>query len=150
MSDPGPTGRRWGPAPLVIACVVVGFARLGLAAALHTAGLHPDYERGGFDLEGRRALLIATNQAVLGASADPTGVWISEVTEPCCDLLDAGMRVDVASPRGGPVPVDRQSLLWLVRTPAVDRNLVAGPDQSSGGETAQRMMGLLAARDDSP
>jgi len=68
MPDQGPTGQRWRLALLVIA-----FACFGLPAALHTAGLQPDYERGGLDLEDRLALRVATNQSVLGEWGDPTG-----------------------------------------------------------------------------
>ena len=116
-----PASRRLWLALFAIVLGVGVFVRFGLPAALHAAGLHPDYERGRYALDGRSALLIATNQAVLGETCDPTGVWISEVTEPYYDFLDAGLRVDLASPRGGRIPVDPQSLLWLVSTPAVDR-----------------------------
>ena len=103
--------------------VLVGvvFIRFGLPGVLHAAGLHPDYERGDFALEGRRVLLVATNHDVLGETGDPTGVAISEVTEPYYDFLDAGMQVDLASPRGGVIPVDPGSLLWLLSTPSVER-----------------------------
>jgi hypothetical protein len=88
------TARHFWLALLVIAVAAGGCARFGLPAALHAAGLHPDHERGDFDLAGRRALVIATNQAVLGETGDATGVFLSEVTEPYYDFLDAGMQVD--------------------------------------------------------
>ena len=68
MPDLGSPGDRWRAALLLIACFVPGFAGFGLPAALHAVGLHPHHERGDFDLEGRRALLIATNRAVLATS----------------------------------------------------------------------------------
>ena len=101
--------------------VGVVLLRFGLPGALHAAGLHPDYERGEFALDGRRILLVATNHAVLGEGGDPTGVAISEVTEPYYDFLDAGIQVDLASPRGGVIPVDPQTLFWVMSTPSVDR-----------------------------
>ena len=101
--------------------VGVVLLRFGLPGALHAAGLHPDYERGEFALEGRRILLVATNHDVLGEGGDPTGVAISEVTEPYYDFLDAGIQVDLASPRGGVIPVDPQTLLWVLSTPSVER-----------------------------
>ena len=101
--------------------VGVVLLRFGLPGALHAAGLHPDYERGEFALEGRRILLVATNHDVLGEGGDPTGVAISEVTEPYYDFLDAGIQVDLASPRGGVIPVDPQTLFWVMSTPSVDR-----------------------------
>jgi len=39
-----------------------------------------------------------------------TGVFGSELTVPYYVFLDAGRTVDVASPRGGPVPVDPLSM----------------------------------------
>ena len=101
--------------------VGVVLLRFGLPGALHAAGLHPDYERGEFALDGRRILLVATNHDVLGEGGDPTGVAISEVTEPYYDFLDAGIQVDLASPRGGVIPVDPQTLFWVMSTPSVDR-----------------------------
>ncbi len=103
--------------------LVVGvvFLRFGLPGVLHAAGLHPEYERGDFALDGRRILLVATNHDVLGEGGDPTGVAISEVTEPYYDFLDAGIQVDLASPRGGVIPVDPQTLFWVMSTPSVDR-----------------------------
>ncbi|MEL6980866.1 MAG: type 1 glutamine amidotransferase domain-containing protein [Actinomycetota bacterium] len=45
------------------------------------------------------------------------------MTVPYYAFLDAGMTVDVASPRGGVIPVDPQSLRAVVRTEADDRFL---------------------------
>ncbi|MBW2423741.1 MAG: type 1 glutamine amidotransferase domain-containing protein [Deltaproteobacteria bacterium] len=112
--------RRW----LLLLATVLGAAGglgFGLPALLHAAGLHPEHERGDFDLAGRRALLIATNQDVLGETNEPTGVFLSEVTEPYYDFLDARMAIDVASVRGGRIPIDPQSLLWFMSTPSVER-----------------------------
>ena len=53
----------------------------------------------------------------------PTGVYASELTVPYYAFLDAGMDVDVASPNGGVIPVDPQSLRAPLRTGACDRFL---------------------------
>jgi putative intracellular protease/amidase len=53
----------------------------------------------------------------------PTGVFSSELTVPYYAFLDAGMTVDVASPAGGVIPVDPQSLRGALRTEACDRML---------------------------
>ena len=58
-----------------------------------------------------------------------TGVFASELTVPYYVFLDAGMQVDVASPRGGIIPVDPLSMkgscarrttigCWAIRTSA--------------------------------
>ena len=97
-------------------------ARL-LRTALQRAGLHPDDpDAAEFDLAGHRALVVATNHAVLDVGK-PTGVFASEMTVPYYAFLDAGMDVDVASPAGGVIPVDPQSLKAVIRTEADDRFL---------------------------
>jgi putative intracellular protease/amidase len=53
----------------------------------------------------------------------PTGVFASEMTVPYYAFLDAGMKVDVASPLGGVIPVDPQSLKPVIRTGDDDRFL---------------------------
>jgi len=94
-----------------------------LRKLLQRAGMHPeDTETIDVDLAGRRALCIATNHGVLDIGK-PTGVFASELTVPYYAFLDAGMEVDVASPRGGVIPVDPQSLRAPVRTEACDRFL---------------------------
>ena len=91
--------------------------------ALRRLGMHPDdTETIDVDLSGRRALVIATNHAVLDIGK-PTGVFASELTVPYYAFCDAGMTVDVASPEGGVIPVDPQSLRSAIRTEACDRML---------------------------
>ncbi len=95
----------------------------GLRKVLAKAGLHPeDPHPTDIDLTGKRALVVATNHGVLDIGK-PTGVFASEMTVPYYAFLDAGMGVDVASPNGGTIPVDPQSLRAVVRTPADDRFL---------------------------
>lgn len=90
---------------------------------LQRAGLHPDdTETIDVDLTGRRALVIATNHGVLDIGK-ATGVFSSELTVPYYAFLDAGMEVDVASPDGGVIPFDPQSLKPALRTEACDRFL---------------------------
>jgi len=95
----------------------------GLRKVLQRVGMHPEDEES-IDLEfaGGRALVIATNHGVLDVGK-PTGVFASEMTVPYYAFLDAGMDVDVASPNGGAIPVDPQSLKPVLRTEADDRFL---------------------------
>lgn len=86
-------------------------------------GMHPDDpDATTFDLAGKRALVVATNAGVLDIGK-PTGVFASEMTVPYYAFLDAGMVVDVASPAGGVIPVDPQSIKPVVRTGEDDRFL---------------------------
>jgi arylsulfatase A-like enzyme/putative intracellular protease/amidase len=97
-------------------------ARL-LRKALQRAGMHPDDpDATTFDLAGRRALVVATNTAVMDIGK-PTGVFASEMTVPYYAFLDAGMDVDVASPLGGVIPVDPQSIKPIIRCADDDRFL---------------------------
>jgi putative intracellular protease/amidase len=66
--------------------------------------------------------VIATNHGVLDVGK-ATGVFASEMTVPYYAFLDAGMTVDVASPNGGVIPVDPQSVKPVLRTDADDRLL---------------------------
>jgi len=94
---------------------------------IHTLGLHPDYDGPSYKLPGKRALIIATNHGVLNkpgeTTGDPTGVMASEFTHPYYGFLDAGMDVDVASIKGGVIPVDPQTLGRMVITPEDKRYL---------------------------
>lgn len=92
-------------------------------AALRTLGVHPhDREAHRFDLAGARALCIATNHGVLDVGV-PTGLYASELTVPYYAFLDAGMAVDVASVRGGLVPIEPLSVKEPLRTAEDDRML---------------------------
>ncbi len=117
------SGRTW-PRVLVGIVVVLGlFAWQVLPQILHAAGLHPVCEEYAGDLTGRRALVVATNHDTLGDTGRPTGVAASELTAAYYEFLDAGMEVDVASPLGGRIPVDPQTLLWLIRSEYDERYL---------------------------
>ncbi len=94
---------------------------------LGAMGLHPE-ETGptlALNVAGARALCIATNHGVLDVGI-ATGVFASELTVPYYLFLDAGMQVDVASPKGGIVPIDPLSVKDSLRTPCDDR-LLADP-----------------------
>jgi putative intracellular protease/amidase len=97
---------------------------------LKRLGLHPeDAITTSLGMAGTRALCIATNHGALDVGV-ATGVFASELTVPYYAFLDAGMRVDVASPNGGLIPVDPLSMKGAIRTPQDDRLL--GDDQLRG------------------
>lgn len=102
---------------------------LGLAAPsiLHAMGVHPDYNGPSYELPGKKALIIATNHGVLNkpgeSTGDPTGVMASEFTHAYYGFLDAGMQVDMASIKGGNIPVDPATLGRMVRTAEDERYL---------------------------
>jgi putative intracellular protease/amidase len=91
--------------------------------ALQWLGVHPeDRDAQPLDMTGRSALCVATNHGVLDLGV-ATGVFASELTVPYYVFLDAGMAVDVASPKGGIVPVEPLSMKGAIRTPSDDRLL---------------------------
>ena len=58
----------------------------------------------------RRMLMIVTSHPRLGDTGKNTGFWAEELAVPYFALRDADVVVDIASPLGGPVPVDPGSL----------------------------------------
>lgn len=85
------------------------------------------------ELMGKRALIITTSQKNLDkwneetgefkASRKKTGVYAAEMTEPYYVFTDAGLEVDVASIKGGEIPIEKLSLRWYLRTPSDKRFL---------------------------
>ena len=107
--------------------VLVGVFLLALPTILHKAGLHPEYTGPTTALPGMRALIITTSHSVLappGETEGPaTGVMASELTHPYYTFLDGGMEVDIASIQGGEIPIDPQTLRFMIKSPEDDRYL---------------------------
>lgn len=63
-------------------------------------------------LDGLKVAIIVTSHAAMGEgpAAEPTGVWLEELTTPYYHLVDAGLEVDVFTIAGEAVPVDPRSL----------------------------------------
>ena len=111
---------------ILASAVIILFAfavYLGLPLLLNAMGLHAHYQGQGFDLGGRKALIITTSRGVLGDTGKKTGVYASEMTVPYYEFLDAKMQVDVASIDGGEIPIEPLSLDWPVSTPSDHRFL---------------------------
>jgi putative intracellular protease/amidase len=112
---------------VVVLLALVGVLLLSLPTILHKAGLHPEYSGPTAELPGKRALIITTSHGVLAAPGETegpaTGVMASEFTHPYYTFLDGGMEVDIASIQGGEIPIDPQTLQFMVRSPEDDRYL---------------------------
>lgn len=54
-------------------------------------------------------LFIVTSSTTMGASSEPTGVWLEELTTPYYEFVDAGYDVKIASVAGGDIPIDPRS-----------------------------------------
>src|SRR3954452_6442269 len=57
-----------------------------------------------------RILIVLTSHAELGDTGRATGFYLSETAHPWAVFTAAGHQVDLASPRGGPPPVDGADL----------------------------------------
>lgn len=66
-------------------------------------------------MNSKRALIIVTNHSDFEyPKADPTGLWLSELTH-FYDVFEAGkVPMDIVSIKGGDIPVDQRSLGWMV------------------------------------
>ena len=101
-----------------IAYVAFGLAALtivlyfGLPSFLRVMGLHRHYTIPDFDLTGRRALVICTSHNRLDPKNRDTGAFGSEFTVPYYAFINAGMEVDMASIKGGEIPLQPGSWSW--------------------------------------
>lgn len=102
---------KYGAIGLVLLLVI---GRLGLPHLLTGLGLHPHYDVPEMDLSGKRALIVTTSHDTLDATGKATGVFASEMTAPYYAFLDSGMDVDIASIKGGQIPIEPMSLKWPV------------------------------------
>jgi len=109
------------------AAVFSGLVLISLPSLVHKAGLHPEYLGPTVDLPGKRALIITTSHGVLASvgetEGDPTGVAASEMTHPYYTFLDGGMDVDLASIKGGEIPIDPMTINRVVKTAEDERFL---------------------------
>ena len=92
--------------------------------ALIPPSIHPEYSGKIFGLSNARALIITTSASSLGEGGAATGVFASEMTAPYYEFLGAGMKVDVASLKGGEIPIDPQSFLPGIISKYDERYLV--------------------------
>jgi len=66
-------------------------------------------------MKNRKALIVATNHSHFGSpKAEPTGLWLSELTHFYDEFEKAGFEIDIVSPKGGKIPIDSRSLGFFV------------------------------------
>ncbi len=108
---------------LLVGAVIFAAA---LPSILKSQGLHPDYDGPSYEVPNGRALIITTSHAVLNKPGETkgkkTGVFGSELSVPYYDFQDAGMSVDVASIKGGAIPIDPDSYRFMIITDADKRS----------------------------
>ncbi|MGF1553591.1 MAG: type 1 glutamine amidotransferase domain-containing protein [Paracoccaceae bacterium] len=69
----------------------------------------------------KRILMVMTSHDRLGDTGEKTGLWIEEFAAPYYVFRDAGAEVTLASPAGGPVPIDPKSEAEDFQTEATRR-----------------------------
>ena len=66
-------------------------------------------------MKTKKALIVVTNHSRFDdPKAEPTGLWLSELAHFFDVLEEGGVDMDIVSPEGGKVPIDRRSLGRLV------------------------------------
>lgn len=58
---------------------------------------------------GLKVLIVATSHGTLGSGGEATGLWLEELAVPYMVLREAGLEVQIASVRGGKLPIDPRS-----------------------------------------
>jgi putative intracellular protease/amidase len=56
-----------------------------------------------------RVLMIVTSHDRMGSTGEKTGIWLDELTTPYQEFVTAGAQITIASPAGGPIPIDPRS-----------------------------------------
>lgn len=56
-----------------------------------------------------KVLIVVTSHDELGSTGKKTGYYLPEVTHPFFKLVDQGIDVEIASPKGGKAPMDERS-----------------------------------------
>ncbi|MDA8788655.1 type 1 glutamine amidotransferase domain-containing protein [Porticoccaceae bacterium] len=115
---------KFGTAVVAVIAIFV----IALPTIVHKLGLHPEYTGETHQLPaGTRALIVTTSHEVLNAPGETTGkatgIALSELTHPYYSYLDAGMQIDVASIKGGQIPVDPSGLGRAMISPEDKRYL---------------------------
>lgn len=83
-----------------------------LPSILQAMGLHRHYTIPDFDLKGRRALVVCTSHDKMDPTDRKTGAFGSEFTVPYYAFINAGLDVDMASIKGGEIPIQPWSWSW--------------------------------------
>ena len=108
---------------IILFCFLIILA-LSLPILLKSLGLHPDFDSKTFELNGKKALIITSSHDVLNLPGEvrgkPTGVASSELTIPYYEFMNSGMDVDLASIKGGEIPIDPETLIYLIRPATVN------------------------------
>ncbi len=118
---------HWSLYLLIGIVALAGIIAYYLRPILAAMGLHRHYTIPHFDMKGRRALMVCTNHNRLDPMKRATGAFGSEFTVPYYAFINAGMDVDMASPKGGEIPIQPPSWSWPLACED-DRRFMADKD----------------------
>jgi putative intracellular protease/amidase len=82
-----------------------------------------------------KVLFVVTSHDQLGETGEKTGLWIEEFAAPYYYLVDQGVEIVIASPKGGQPPIDPKSTLLDYQTEATKRYYADSKAQSALGNT---------------
>src|SRR5450432_831405 len=68
-----------------------------------------------------KILIVATSHAQMGSTSNKAGLWLETLAVPYYIFKEAGMLLTLASPKGGPVPLDPKSESIIVSTSTTKR-----------------------------
>ena len=109
----------------VLILIIVFF--ISLPNLLNKAGLHPKFDSKKYNFTNKRAVIISTSHSTLNKPGETTGkltgVFASELTVPYYEFIDSGIEVDIASIKGGEIPVDPESFFYAIKTNSDTRYL---------------------------
>ena len=109
----------------VLILIIVFF--ISLPTLLNKAGLHPKFDSKKYNFTNKRAVIISTSHSTLNKPGETTGkltgVFASELTVPYYEFTDSGIEVDIASIKGGEIPIDPESFFYAVKTNSDTRYL---------------------------
>lgn len=57
----------------------------------------------------KKVLFVVTSHDRLGNTGEKTGFWVEELAAPYYELLDQGVEITIATPKGGQAPIDPKS-----------------------------------------
>jgi putative intracellular protease/amidase len=85
-------------------------------------------------------LVVITSNDRLGGTGKKTGVWLEELATPYYIFRDEGVKVALASPKGGKPPIDPRSEEPQAQTESTKRFLTDGEAQQAFANTAPLSM----------
>ncbi|QYK07027.1 type 1 glutamine amidotransferase domain-containing protein [Shewanella zhangzhouensis] len=72
-----------------------------------------------------KVLIVVTSHDQMGDTGEKTGLYLSEMTHPYHELTKVGIKVDIASIKGGASPIDPKS---LTLDDEINQDFLANPD----------------------